>query len=650
MSRSDSKQFIAALLMGGITIVAASAGADPGYIPGMDLVASELDEDSEYSTMSFFFTVRDETEGDHDWGARVCEEVNSTWSSFCLKLDVDEVAESLTIAEARQSGRYRYHAQLERNARGDLELDIRDWGKRALDRPILDSQASHSNGAGVQWAFDVMDRNTLIGPLGIETTSELPPNRLRASLLFSKSMAWAWWWYLSADDLNAKDWDFAGLYTDDPDLRPQSEKWRNLGGWRFDDNVMYLNTPLHPMAGAGYHILGRANHLGMGSSILASNLVSLFWELVIEHHEVMSLNDQILTGVGGIAMGEAYHQLGQFFRRAERTRTNQVLSWIFGAPSQFNDLVDGTGPLHLGERNELGWPDDIWHRFIIQPGFSASSLTDSELTRMDGELLLSTELVRLPDFRRQGTHQRWIAGPLFTDLDFRVAAGNEGFYGWKLGGDLNFAGFYTQNITDDGGYSAWIGSGLGFRHVSHRYGSQRDRYGTVHLPGLTLDGSWLHRFADLRLGYRLYPDFASTDSAALPVYRDSGRTPARTVLDEFNYYYGWGFSSILSLEADVSPVHLHWNWDFHFARSIDALDRFSHDPDRFGDDLDAYLTLTDTVSHHEVGALIDLPLPYMRAGIIGEYRQRDGSIDDDGQVFEQRLDEWRGMGVMQFIF
>lgn len=464
-------------------------------------------------------------------------------------------------------------------------------------------------------------------------------------------------WYLSFDDLNAKDWDYTGIYSNDPDLqlRPQSEVWRNFGGWRFDDNVMYLNTPLHPMAGAGYYLLGRASNLSMGTSAAVANLTSFVWEAAIEHQEVISLNDMLLTGVAGIPLGEAYHQLGQFFRSAEPTTFNRVMSWIFAAPVELHDLLDGSGPTHATELNDLGWPEETWHRFVLRPGFGASIADGADAMRADGELFAEAELVRLPDFRTEGDHSRWAAGALYSQISAQFTAGGNNVYSWGLESALDFAGHHRQTFTGVGdqkrGASFFAGLSTAFRHYQHRYDDVLDRYGLVHLPGPVADASFITGPADVRLRLAVHPDFSTIDSRAYPVFRDdTGIRAGRTVLDDERYYYGWGASALTRLEVDIDPVHLHWNWNLHWARSIDARDRFFDDEQRFGADLDGYLQLTDTAVHHRLGALVQTPVDRLRTGVVGEYRGRSGTVDDGDGQWRSDHGDWRGMGVVQLVY
>ena len=467
-------------------------------------------------------------------------------------------------------------------------------------------------------------------------------------------------WYALDEETNAVDWDYSGLWGDAPDdleMRPQSEAWRGLDGWRFDDNVMVLNTPLHPLAGSSYYILARSSSLGMLGSFLAQNATSMTWETVIEHQEVTSVNDLILTGVGGVPLGEMYYQMGEYFRRGERTRFNRVMSWIFGLPSQLRDVIHGRTPGHALTLDERGLPDDTWSRFVLHSGVGGEINAGPY-----GEIGVSGELSQLPDYRRAGDHDGWLTGPLKTSLAASLSADDNRVNNWKIDARLDLAGYYLNEIDgeagEEEGTSLFVGTGMGFRHVQHWYEEEvlvdsdfLGRYGIVHLPGFRLEASWFGGEADIHFSYAALPDFTSIDSVAYPEYfADTGRIAPRTVLADERYYYGWGFSNLLRLEFDIAAAHVYGNLDLHWTRSIDRLDRFKHDTERFGEDLDGYLSLTDSVTHLEVGALFDMPIPNLRTGIIAEGRQRRGTVDDGNDQWNQQRRDVRVLGTVQMVY
>ena len=466
-------------------------------------------------------------------------------------------------------------------------------------------------------------------------------------------------WYIVDDETQAVDWDFEGIFSSDPDLelRSQRESWRNLERVRFDDNMMALNTPLHPLAGAGYYINARTSGLGVAHSLLAANITSLLWELGIEHMEITSINDLVYTGMGGFPMGEMYHQLGKYFRSAERTRFTRAMSWVFGLPLQLRDRIHGTTPYYDGAVGEHGFPSRTWARFVIKSNVG----TQLNAARY-GEIGVAMDIRNLPDYRRAGSRDRWLRGPLMNSFHVELGHNGDNVPSWGMDGRLDLLAYYRHEVEGTEGYlqgtSFYAGLGVGFRHKENRYpggpttdGEFWGRYGLVHLPGARLDGSLFTEAADFHLSLSSYPTMSSVDSVAYPVYlEETGREASRTVLANEGYYYGFGLSSLLRLEIDIAPMHLHGDLAFHWTRSINARDRFGSDPERFGEDLDDYLTLIERIADLEVGALFDTPIKHLRVGAVGQMRRQDGYLREDLREWNVDRHDLRMMGTMRLIY
>jgi hypothetical protein len=82
---------------------------------------------------------------------------------------------------------------------------------------------------------------------------------------------------------------------------------RNLGTWRFDDDSFQLNNLMHPYTGSIYYGAARSMGLGMWWSFGVTSLGSALWEVGGET-EPASINDQIMTSVGGSFLGEVLYR------------------------------------------------------------------------------------------------------------------------------------------------------------------------------------------------------------------------------------------------------------------------------------------------------------------------------------------------------
>lgn len=81
----------------------------------------------------------------------------------------------------------------------------------------------------------------------------------------------------------------------------------NLGNWRFDADSFVMNNLMHPYNGSIYYGAARSMGLDLWSSFGVAFLGSAMWEIGGETGGA-SINDQIMTSIGGSFLGEALYR------------------------------------------------------------------------------------------------------------------------------------------------------------------------------------------------------------------------------------------------------------------------------------------------------------------------------------------------------
>ena len=105
-------------------------------------------------------------------------------------------------------------------------------------------------------------------------------------------------WYWKSPSANTANYDFNS---------PLDKL--SLDAMRFDNNKFVTNMALHPVAGSAYYALARLNHLSVPVSAAFAVGYSTIWEYVLEWREKASINDLIVTPLGGVALGEGFYRL-----------------------------------------------------------------------------------------------------------------------------------------------------------------------------------------------------------------------------------------------------------------------------------------------------------------------------------------------------
>lgn len=375
-------------------------------------------------------------------------------------------------------------------------------------------------------------------------------------------------WYWSNVETNSKDWDYPGW-----------ESRFDLSAVRFDDNHFTINHVSHPFSGGAYYALARVNGYGVIASAGFSIATSTVWEFVLEWRELVSLNDSIMTPGAGIPIGEAIYRLGHYVNSAPEGGgwPQKIAAMTLGFPVWLHRWYDGR-TVPSGPADELGFSAAYYHRFrlaylraMVDDGVNARDSLDGVDLRM--------RLYAVPGFERPGETEMLFTGANFIDADVWASWDDDGEGGdWAMLVEAVLAGYYTQSL--DGppealsGSAAYAGIGIGYEHMQRWRPEPRDRWAMVHMPGADM-AVWAYvGGARVRLRMVLRPTFNAIDSLGAPAWiEQNAEETVRSVLRRRGYYYGFGLSGRLDLEAEYAGFGVGGQVRYAYVESFDGVDR-----------------------------------------------------------------------------
>jgi hypothetical protein len=379
-------------------------------------------------------------------------------------------------------------------------------------------------------------------------------------------------WYWIERDRNAFDWDFQG--------------WRQRfdeESYRFDNNPFQVNFMGHALSGLTYYGMSRANDLGVLASFAYTFMASWMWEFVIEFKERVSINDQIVTPMAGMAVGEFFYKLSRYVTSAPGGggRKHRALKWSVGLGVAAHDWLDGRAPPHEDlPADERGFGTDISARFRFAYGAGAARPSEGAQFAVH-ELAFDGTLVSLPGYLRPGHYGLFFTDANVSSMRVRLRFASEG-RGGEMDGDAILLGYHRQAIAEgrrgQWGQATTVGMNVSYLYRREEYDAFVDRLAITGLPGLALD---VHLFAGpalFRIGARLNGDFAGVHSQAYPAWdvRYPGEHP-KTILRREQYYYGWGGTGRWLFEVRLPYVELGAAVRYGAWRSQEGLDRSQAD-------------------------------------------------------------------------
>lgn len=367
-------------------------------------------------------------------------------------------------------------------------------------------------------------------------------------------------YYWDTQDQQEVDW-----------TRPSWIDKLTLRAVRFDTNPFHVNAIRHPLAGIGDYQIARSNGFGVLASTLFAYAAGAVWEFGIEHYEDPSLNDLIMNGAGGLAIGEPLYQIGQLWRGGELSVSDRIRTAVFSPFAATQDLWRMHRRWHRRR---------AWRELAFVAGLVSHRLDDGA-SRGEVAIGLDFDVVRHPGFVVPGAHDGWIApgawsrialGMRFGDLD----AGSQPV-ATAFRSRTAIAGTYTQ---DDAGDGCLLALGTAFTYRRDRLARAWDHVAIGHLLGPQLQLSRRDGQVELRWDLAAYGDFGMIDAHVFgPVSPLPRPPPYLSTLQVEGYYSAAGASIEARLRAERGAWHADLELTGHRLWSLDFADRAKQIPD-----------------------------------------------------------------------
>jgi hypothetical protein len=424
-------------------------------------------------------------------------------------------------------------------------------------------------------------------PLSVEPAA-LKKKLGRAALefLLIMSVSQVKYWLEYSDWKN--DWRYGFTWTD------QKKRFFSLDAWKFDANAFSLNWS-HAPAGALYYNCARANNFSLVQSLLFTAVGSLYWEYIVEWREILSINDVIMTSLGGLPIGEAYYQLGLDLSR-RKGLVYRILS--FGNP--FYKITEFLDRDEI--RRRPAPPEPGWHEYVFFLGGQSLRNSGPIGSQKNAIFGVHTRIIEVPEYGKPGRIKKRIPGTLSTDGGIDLAFGGSSLEEMNFNSRVGFWGTFWQDVDDAGsGHCLSLSLGTAFTYWRKKkvafYDSSRiaprenggaelhleesrnfrDKLSVLHLLGPLFDYSSFGPKSKVRFTADLYADFALVNALAFNRY-SAGHdiTGVKMNLLYYGYYYALGVSASVRAEAWLGRLYASARLRGDHFHSFEEADRFEY--------------------------------------------------------------------------
>jgi hypothetical protein len=393
-----------------------------------------------------------------------------------------------------------------------------------------------------------------------------------------------------------EDWQFELTWND------QKRRWFSREGYKFDSNP-FLTNWTHTLSGAIYFNFARYNRLSTLESSLFMLSTNLVWEFITEWREVISIGDNICTGIAGISIGEPLFWIGSYFTQ-KNGLLNSILGALFNPVVATNDILDKNkyrSDLHLERFSKP--------RFELFFGLKKSSFQDNDSTQAQFNTGIEVRYYTIEGYGEPGSINQYMKDTLFSEISGDIAFGANNLEEYSFFTRALLFGWFKQNLKQNSvkeltGYNYILGAGTAFdffKKKSTQYYDKgeyhydfeggelppqptefTDKLAVMNLIGPVFELSLYSGPFKLRTSVSAYFDFALINSLAINQYStvyDLADPRIKTTLSYYGYYYALGLTLASDLEISYNNIRLQGKIKYQTYDSIDGLDRFQDELD-----------------------------------------------------------------------
>lgn len=440
-----------------------------------------------------------------------------------------------------------------------------------------------------------------------------------------------------------EDWQFKLTW------KGQKVRFTSFEANRFDSNPFHTNWS-HGLSGAVYYNMARYHRLNVLESLLFEIGSSFWWEYITEFREVIAINDNFFSGVGGLPIGESLFRLGDYLTR-QPGAFNKVLGYVLNPVIGINDLFGGKK-----------WRMKFEDEWSAQPHFDlylgqkqVSFKEDPVKPDPHFYIGIDTAMQTIPGYGDPGADNgdisRFIKAPMLTEMSFDAALSAKKMEEYNFFARVVLFGHFSQKLRQDAngnikGRSLYLAAASAFDlfrksptvyydkgqyHYDFTAGEQapqptefKDKLAVINLIGPVFDLSLYSGSFKFRLSLNAYCDFALVHSLAVNEYsavHDLYNPELKTTLSHYGYYYAFGFTLSGRSAVDYKNLEISGRWKYQSYDSIEGRDRFQN---KVEDDCN----VTDYRLLYRISAAYAISKSPVKLAFTYENIERKGSLKD----------------------
>lgn len=345
----------------------------------------------------------------------------------------------------------------------------------------------------------------------------------------------------------------------------------------FDDNDKKSNYG-HEWAGVMYYQVARSNGYSSLESFLIAEVSSATWEFM-EYHEVFSINDQILTPIGGYVLGEATYQIACALV-AKDNIAGKALGYTLNPSLGINHGLDA-----VFKKNKYASQPDCkkprWSDISVKIGMEKGQkpyLPEANKTMNWG---MDAKVINIEDYDKKGKDSKLILDTSMSKMIIE-GNGNQGLVDLNVIAQVVFAAYHKKNLTEDErgslrGYEFVVGLGTGsmWRDRGAEEGEKdEDFFGSINILGANAHANIHMNGFNIRADFAMYGDFAMVKAYALEPYKENhDMANQSSIMQRKGHYWGYGMTTLAAISVEKGRWTVGYSGQLSTAKSINERNR-----------------------------------------------------------------------------
>lgn len=413
---------------------------------------------------------------------------------------------------------------------------------------------------------------------------------------------------------------------------------------KYDDNDKFANAG-HALAGYLYASAARSNGFTGLQSLAISIISSLAWE-VLEYHEVLSINDMIVTPFGGYIISEASREFACALLQKGDGWSHQTLSALIYPMGRLNHLLN-----KLNGEDNLKYDEECkkkrWAELRFYVGGSTTEKGNSN-NGSQGSVGIDGRIIKMNNIGEAGEESGWAFDTAAASLRASIDSGKISTLDLNLVTQILSFAHYNRKVVEfesgeKFGHEFIFGLGHDVFWRDRGTNSTDDFYGTVGLVGPAAIINIYRGGYRLSIDASVSGDFAMIRSMALAEISPKSLDDANaSVVEKRNYHFGWGATLSAGVRAIWDRFEIGANFRQSFAKSTNWRERNYETRTVTGD-------LKDGIRVFDVYASFQLSEKW-HLKLVHEHIYREGTYKGPSESMEKKNFERRTMVLMEYRF